>query len=193
MDRPLRTTPTRRPAGALLVGLLLVVSAPVARGQDSSRAQRQGWVVGPLLGVPGAGSEYDPTFFTFGVGFTRLSPSRPGLDAAIGTIPRAIPEGFIPIGVRVGASIPIAMSADAFITPSAGASGIGAAGSGGVGAIGGYYWGAAALVAHGNAGVRAGVTWHRPFGAEGSVWLVEIGVMRVPLPTGTPRVASVAE
>lgn len=193
MDRSLGTTPTRPIAGARLVLLLLVVSATVARAQDPARIERDGWVVGPLLGVPGAGSDYDPTFFTLGVGVTRLFPNRPGLDFAIGTVPRAIPEGIIPIGARIGASIPLAVSGEVFVIPSAGASGIGAAGGGGAAAIGGYYWGAAALVARGKVGFRAGITWHRPVDVDATVWLVEIGVMRVPLPGGARPRPSVAE
>jgi hypothetical protein len=143
--------------------------------------------------VPGAGSDYDPSFFTLGVGVTRLSPNRPGLDFAIGTVPRAIPEGIIPIGARIGASIPFALGPDVFVIPSAGASGIGAVGGGGVGAIGGYYWGAAGLVARGRTGFRAGITWHRPYEADDSVWLVEVGVMRVPLPERARQLLSVAQ
>ena len=193
MIRSLRTTPAQQSLGAVLVALLLVASAPVARGQDSTSSGRNGWVIGPLLGVPGAGSDYDPTFFTLGVGVTRLSPNRPGLDFAIGTVPRAIPEGIFPIGARVGASIPFALGPDAFVIPSAGASGIGAVGGGGVGAIGGYYWGAAGLVARGRVGFRAGITWHRPVDADASVWLVEVGVMRMPLVAGARQLLSVAQ
>src|SRR5687767_12521847 len=193
MNRSLRTTPAHQSLGALLVAVLLIASAPVARGQDSTSSGRNGWVIGPLLGVPGAGSDYDPSFFTLGVGVTRLSPNRPGLDFAIGTVPRAIPEGILPIGARIGASIPLALGPDAFVIPSAGASGIGAVGAGVVGAVGGYYWGAAGLVARGRTGSRAGITWHRPFEADASVWLVEVGVMRVPLPQRTRPLLSVAE
>ena len=193
MKRSLGTTPAHHSLGALLVAALLVSSAPVARSQDSTSSRRDGWVTGPLLGVPGAGSDYDPSFFTLGVGVTRLSPNRPGLDFAIGTVPRAIPEGIVPIGARVGASIPFALSPDAFVIPSAGASGIGAVGGGGVGAIGGYYWGAAGLIARGRVGFRAGITWHRPVEADDSVWLVEVGVMRVPLGVGTRPLLSVAQ
>lgn len=193
MNRSLRTTPAQQSLGALLVAVLLIASAPVARGQDSTSSGRNGWVIGPLLGVPGAGSDYDPSFFTLGVGVTRLSPNRPGLDFAIGTVPRAIPEGILPIGARIGASIPLALGPDAFVIPSAGASGIGAVGAGVVGAVGGYYWGAAGLVARGRTGFRAGITWHRPFEADASVWLVEVGVMRVPLPERTRQLLSVAE
>lgn len=193
MNRSLRTTPAQQSLGALLVAVLLIASAPVARGQDSTSSGRNGWVIGPLLGVPGAGSDYDPSFFTLGVGVTRLSPNRPGLDFAIGTVPRAVPEGILPIGARIGASIPLALGPDAFVIPSAGASGIGAVGAGVVGAVGGYYWGAAGLVARGRTGFRAGITWHRPFEADASVWLVEVGVMRVPLPERTRQLLSVAE
>lgn len=193
MNRSLRTTAAHHGLGALLVAVFLIAGAPVARGQDSTSSRRNGWVIGPLLGVPGAGSDYDPSFFTLGVGVTRLSPNRPGLDFAIGTVPRAIPEGILPIGARIGASMPFALGPDAFVIPSAGASGLGAAGAGGVGAIGGYYWGAAGLVARGRTGFRAGITWHRPYEADDSVWLVEVGVMRVPLPERARQLLSVAQ
>jgi len=178
--------------GALFVAFLAVVSVRTAQGQDSASTRRDGWLVGPLLGMPGAGSDYDLTFFTLGVGVTRLVPNRPGIDFAIGTVPRAIPEGILPIAVRVGPSISLALSRDAFVIPSVGVSGLGAVASGGATAIGGYYWGAAALVARNRVGFRAGVTWHRPVDADVSLWLVEIGVMRVPLPSPGRR-ASAAE
>ena len=193
MNRSLRTTPANRILGAMLAGVLLSANAPVARGQDSTSAKRNGWVIGPLLGVPGAGSDYDPSFFTLGVGVTRLSPNRPGLDFAAGTVPRMIPEGIFPVGARVGASIPLALSPDALVIPSAGASGLGAVGGGGLGGIGVYYWGAAGLVARGRTGFRVGITWQRPLGGADSVWLVEVGVMRVPLPERTRQLLSAAQ
>jgi hypothetical protein len=178
-----RRTPAGRRARTLFLAALLVGGdVGLAHAQDTTTARRDGWIVGPLLGLPGLGSEYDPTFFTLGVGVTRLAPNRPGLDLAIGTIPRLIPEGVIPIGLRIGPSIPLSLSPDVFIIPSAGLSGVGAAGTAGAGAIGGFYWGAAAVVAQGPIGFRVGFTSHRVPDTDVSVWLVEIGVMHVPMP-----------
>ena len=52
----------------------------------------------------------------------------------------------------------------------------------------GWYWGAAAVVAPGSVGLRAGVTLHMPFVgvAASPVWLTEIGFMHVPLPPHVP-------
>lgn len=194
MVRSLGATPARGSGRALLVALLLIiVGTRIAHTQESTTTRRDGWVVGPLVGVPGAGSDYDPSFVTLGVGVTRLSPNRPGLDFAIGTVPRALTEGVIALGARLGPSIPFALSRDGFVIPSLGVSGIGAAASGGAAAIGGYYWGAAALMARGGVGFRAGITWHRPADADLSVWLVEVGVMRVPRPGRTRQLSSLAE
>ena len=110
-----------------------------------------------------------------------------GLDFSIGTLPRAFEEGMLPLGARIGPSIPLALGRDAFFIPSAGLSAIGFAGSEGIGGLFGWYCGAAAVVAQGSVGLRAGVTLHMPVGAVGSpVWLAEIGFMHVPLPPHVP-------
>jgi len=178
-------TPARRSTLALFVAALLVVTdVGLAHGQHAN-ARRDGWIVGPLLGLPGIGSDYERALFTLGVGVTRLVPNRPGLDFAVGTMPRVIAEGLFPIGLRIGPSIPVALGPDAFLIPSAGLSGIVAAGSAGATGVGGVYGGLATVVARGRVGLRAGVTWHRPIDGDLSVWLVEIGVMRVPRPRRT--------
>jgi hypothetical protein len=100
-------------------------------------------------------------------------------------VPRVIPEGFVPIGVRIGPSIALALGPNAFIIPSVGVGGIGAVGSGGVAGTGSFYLGASGVVARGTVGLRAGVTWLSPPDAGESLWLVEIGVMHVPLPRST--------
>lgn len=187
MGRMRARTPTWRRAHALLVVATLALAHPHSvDAQDSTAAQRDGWIVGPLVGLPGAGSQYDPEFVTLGVGVTRLVPNRPGLDFSVGTLPRALPEGLFPIGVRAGPSIPLALGPDVFFIPSAGLSAVGVLGSDAAGGVVGYYWGAATVVARGSVGVRAGITWHAPLYAQASVWLVEIGVMRVPLPRRAP-------
>jgi hypothetical protein len=182
MSRTSIRTLARREAHRLLIGaLLLAADVGLARGQDTTSTRRDGWIVGPLVGLPGSGSDYELSLVTLGVGVTRLSPNRPGLDFAIGTVPRLIPEGLFPIGARIGASIPLSLTPDAFLMPSAGLSGVGAVGSGGAAGTGGYYGGIAAVVTRGNVGFRAGVTVHRTPDADLAVWLVEIGVMRVPV------------
>ena len=182
MSRSSVRTLVRREVHRLSIALLLVAAdIGLARGQDTTLARRDGWIVGPLVGLPGAGSDYELSLVTLGVGVTRLSPNRPGLDFAVGTIPRIIPEGVLPIGARIGASIPLSLTPDAFLIPSAGLSAVGAAGSGGAAGTGGYYGGIAAVVARGKVGLRAGVTVHGSPDADVAVWLVEIGVMRVPV------------
>jgi hypothetical protein len=125
----------------LVVAALTLVSRQPARAQDSaSHAQdltspapergRHGWIVGPLVGLPGAGSDAAYPLVTLGVGVTRLVPNAPGLDFAIGTVPYALAFG----------------------------------------------------LARGAVGLRVGVTWHQLPHSEPSVWLVEVGVMHVPVP-----------
>lgn len=180
-------TPARRRARTLvLTALLVIVDVELSHAQDTKAARRDGWIVGPLLGLPGVGSEYDLRFLTLGVGITRLVPNRPGLDLAIGTMPRIIiPERVLPLGVRIGPSIPLALGPDVFVIPSAGLSGIGGVGSGGAGGVAALYLGAAAVVVRGPVGFRAGLTVHGIRPSNFSIWLVEIGVMHVPLPRRT--------
>jgi len=191
-------TPARPWVRALLLAATLTL-APLrsARAQDtmapaedsttnaraSATGQRDGWIVGPLVGLPGAGSEVAYALVTLGVGVTRLVPDRMGLDFAIGTAPRLIAYGVVPIAVRIGPSIPLAMGRDAFFIPSAGVSAIGVASAEDVGGDIGWYAGAAMVAAHGPVGFRAGVTVHEPLFMFGSpVWLAEVGIMSMPLP-----------
>jgi hypothetical protein len=157
------------------------IAAP-ARAQDTASTVRCGWIVGALVGVPGAQGEVEPALFTLGVGATRLEPNRPGVDLAVGMLPRALEAGVIGIGARLGGGVPVALSRDAFVIPSAGLTAVGAVGAGGGGGMAGFYWGVATVLAAGSVGGRAGVTWHRPFGEGSSIYLIELGLMHVPLP-----------
>ena len=197
MSRTNERTPVRSAARSLLAAATLVVAAhrpaqaqnSTATAQDSpthtesATPQRGGWIVGPLVGLPGAGSEAAYSLVTLGVGVTRLVPDRVGLDFAIGTAPRVIAAGIVPIAVRLGPSIPLTMGHDVFFIPSAGVSAIGVASAdemeGGIG----WYGGAAIVAAHGPVGLRAGVTLHEPLFMLGPpAWLAEVGIMSVPLP-----------
>jgi hypothetical protein len=186
MSRTNRTIPLHLSARALfvVVTLTLAVQRP-ARAQDSTVATRDGWIVGPLVGLPGIGSEAAYPLVTLGVGVTRLVPNHMGLDFAIGTAPRVIADGLVPVAARIGPSIPLALGPNAYFIPSAGFSAMGLASVEGVGGVAGWYAGGAAVMAHGPVGFRAGVTLHSPLFAARPVWLAEIGIMRVPLPRVT--------
>lgn len=190
-------TPVRSCARAMLVVAAFTLAlSQSTRAQDStSRAQDSivtvreaatarphGWIVGPLVGLPGAGSEAAYPLLTLGVGVTRFVPNEPGIDFAIGTAPYALAFGVIPVAARLGPSIPIELGPDAFLIPSAGISAVAFAGDDVVPPVLGWYWGGAAVVARGSVGLRVGVTWHQVPHSEPSVWLVEVGVMHVPVP-----------
>jgi hypothetical protein len=184
MTRMKGWVPARSGARAILVvTTLMLATQRSARAQDSTTARRDGWMVGPLLGLAGAASGPGLAIVTLGAGVTRLVPNRPGLDFSIGTIPEAFLAGLVPIAFRVGPSIPLAMGPDAFFIPSAGFSAIALAGS--PSGVAAWYWGAAAVAARGPAGLRAGVTWHARPGTHELIWIAEIGFMRVPLPRRT--------
>jgi hypothetical protein len=150
--------------------------------QDQVSA-RDGWIVGPLIGVPGVGSETFAEAATLGVGATRLVPNRPGVDLALGVVPRFLSDGAVVLGARVGVGLPLALTDDVFLVPSAGLSAVGGFGNGGAGGTGGFYGGAATVLAVGSVGFRAGVTWHRYGSGNGNLWLAELGLMHVPLPS----------
>jgi len=200
MRRTKGRTPASSAARATLVAATLTVALRgPAHAQDSSAVahdsstivhassavQREGWIVGPLVGLPGAGSEAAYPLVTLGLGVTRLVPDEPGLDFSIGTAPYLLAFGVVPVAARLGASIPLSLGRDAFFIPSAGFSAVAVAGAGeDVGPpVVGWYWGGAAVLAHGSVGLRAGVTLHHSLaGNDSPVWLAEIGVMHVPLP-----------
>jgi hypothetical protein len=177
-------------ACAMLVVTTLTLASPrsvhaqdsTANAHDATTARRNGWIVGPLVGLPGVRSKAVYPLVTLGVGVTRLVPDHVGVDFAIGTAPRLIAEGLVPIAVRIGPSIPLVLGPDAFFIPSAGLSAIGTASGEDFGGDVGWFAGAAAVVARGPLGFRAGVTVHGPLFAATPLWLAEIGIMSVPLP-----------
>ncbi|HEV7993044.1 MAG TPA: hypothetical protein VGP25_14555 [Gemmatimonadaceae bacterium] len=177
-----KRTDGRARSGWLAGAIVLLFIAGPAQAQDTTLV-RDGWIVGPLIGVPGVGRESAAEFFTLGVGGTRLVPNRPGADLAIGIVPRILSEGVVAMGARAGLALPLALTGDLFLIPSAGLSAVGGVGSGGGGGTGGIYGGAAAVIAAGSVGFRAGVTLHRYGQPDGNLWLVEVGLMHVPLPS----------
>jgi hypothetical protein len=167
----------------VLLSAALVSSTVTDAGAQEPAGARDGWIVGPLIGVPGVGTEAFTEAITLGVGATRLVPNRPGVDLALGVVPRFIGDGAIVLGARVGLGLPLALSNDLFVVPSAGLSALGGFGGGGGGGTAGFYGGVATVLAVGSMGFRAGVTWHRFGSGDGNLWLAELGMMHVPLPS----------
>src|SRR5690348_11904990 len=98
----------RRIAAQLLTILWLAVRADAQATPPADTVKRvaSGWMNGFLLGVPGSGSGAIPELFTVGASFTRVHPNHLGGDVSIGTMPYVAAFGVVPIGVRVGLSLP---------------------------------------------------------------------------------------
>lgn len=159
--------------------ILLSVSSTLG-AQDSSRVRDGQWLNGFSVGVPGYGHEAVPALFTAGANFTHLRPSRLSGDFSFGTMPHALMEGVMVLGVRAGLAVPLALYPGVFILPSAGVSLVGVAGGGGGGAVAGVNSGLAAVFLGNNApGLRVGMTWHKFEETGGALWLLEIGIVRV--------------
>ncbi len=167
--------------GALPAALVAQAPPSPAPSADSTGAAPGGWLFGASVGVPGYEGEAVPELFTVGVHWTQLRPGRPGVDLAIGTMPRALAEGLVAVGARAGVALPLALARGAVLLPSAGVSLLGGVGAGGGGGTTGLNAGVAAVLGPaGGAGLRTGVTWHRFGEAGGGLWLVEVGVVRRP-------------
>jgi hypothetical protein len=165
-------------AGGASPGRALAQAAPPVAA-DSTGPARVGWLVGASIGLPGAGGEAAPSLFTVGAHVTQLRPGRPGVDLAVGTVPRALAEGVVALGARAGVGLPLALSRGVLVLPSAGASLLGGVGAGGVGGTAGLHAGVAAVVLPASTvGLRAGVTWHRFEETGGGLWLLEVGFVR---------------
>lgn len=144
--------------------------------QTPTEAHPSAWLIGASVGVPGYGSDLEPELFTVGAHATRVEPGRLGGDFAVGTMPRFLVEGVLPLGARAGLVLPLELSENLLLVPSGGASMIAALGGGGGLAELGLNVGAAALVlSEGSTGLRAGITWHRFRDLDGAVWLLELG------------------
>jgi len=165
---------------AVSVALLLLVVASQAGAQsDTARREREGWIIGASVGVPGYGRESAPELFTVGVQWTQLRRGRLGADFSLGTMPRLIGEGVVPVALRGGLALPLAVTPDFLVLPSAGASLFGGVGAEGIGGLVGVNGGVATVIWTGPVGFRTGVTWHGFQNFRGSIWLVEVGVVGV--------------
>ncbi len=172
-ERLLKTNLVRAAAAAVI----LLGPLPVTAQEESAGPSSQVYV-GGSVGLWGSGRESLPLeLFTIGFRASKARTGALGTDFAVGTIPRLIPEGGLPLGSRLGLTLPIG-SSDVLWWPSAG---VGAA----VAFGGGDAWGrATGYVGMGltafrpdePSGLRIDFTLHRLNGA--AYWLVEFGVVR---------------
>ncbi|HEX7049048.1 MAG TPA: hypothetical protein VF188_02460 [Longimicrobiales bacterium] len=165
------------------VGAALLLAAVPSGGlfaQPPVNEEPSNWLVGASLGVPGVDpSQLESELFTVGVHATRVVPGRLGGDFAVGTMPRILFDGVLPLGARAGLALPLALSENVLLVPSGGASLVAALGSDGGSADAGLNVGGAAMVlGEGYGGLRAGFTWHWFRDRGGPVWLLEFGFVR---------------
>lgn len=173
-------TDPRRVSKSVCAALLLAwVSASSLAAQDTTDVAPSAWVVGGSIGVPVFATRPELELFTIGGHGTRVQPGRIGADVFVGTMPRIVVAGGLPIGARAGVVLPLPVSDDVLLLPSGGVSLIGVVSRGGGGTLSGVNLGVAALrMRPGRTGFRAGVTWNRFRGVNGGVWLVEVGLVR---------------
>jgi hypothetical protein len=176
-----RAVRASRSAIAVFAPLLLLGGARVVRAQSSATTVRDGWVAGALVGRIAIDDISDARATSIGVEATRFTPRRPGLDVAVVTIPTLYRDGQIPLHARIGVAIPLGMGHGPSLVPTAGVDAAGALGESAGGWVG-YHLGARVLAAARRIGVQAGVVWVRAANAPNALWLVELGLMRVPAP-----------
>lgn len=158
------------------IGVVTGQTSPPSQSSDTANP----WLVGGSIGVPASDGGTLPDLFTVAVHGTQLRPRGLGFDFAVGTMPRALAEGVAVGFARSGVALPFHLSRGVLMLPSAGVSLVGAASGDGGGINTGLNAGLAAVIfGTGSVGLRTGVTWHRFAGAETSVSLWELGLVRV--------------
>lgn len=165
----------------LLSGALLSVAAAFAPAESQAPPDppEEQWLVGGSVGFPGYQRDIEPSLFTLAFHASYVPENSIGMEAFVGTMPRALFEGIGVLGARANLVAALGSSAEFLLLPTAGVSFIGGAGGGGGGATFGLNGGIGFLALNeSSAGIRVGVTWHR-FGQDGfGVWLLEFGFVR---------------
>jgi hypothetical protein len=162
-----------RLAGGVL--LLLGLSAPIARAQDSPTPAPR-WAAGLSVGLPGTGTTPLPAqLATLGVNVTQVTPAHAGIDISVGTIPYAVALGGLVFATRVDAALPMRLRPSLLLLPSAGISLVGSTGGG----AGGLNAGLATILSSGHVGLRTGATVHVFANATRPIWLIEVGVVHL--------------
>ncbi len=185
MQTPWLAVRAGRLNGVVFIALLGMSSARVARAQTIDTVTRDGWVVGGLVGRIRVADVPDGHGTAIGLGATRFTPQRPGVDLAVVTIPQLFRSGQIPLHGQLGVAVPFQMGSRLFLVPTVGVDAAGLPGETSGGWVG-YHWAARALFATRQLGLEAAVVWVRAVNAPNTMWLVELGLMHVPLP-GPPR------
>lgn len=135
------------------------------------------WVLGAAAGVLGTGRSTLSELFTVALHATHFAPGRLGLDLAVGTAPRPLAQGTLGLGMRLGGSVPVTLQPDMYLLPAVGLSTLLATGEGQV-AVGPHVGVALLQLAPERCGWRAGLSWHRLHSIAGTVWLLELGLVR---------------
>ena len=165
---------------ALVVCSCLRAGAQSPTTSDVGARKLAGWLVGASLGVPGYRQRYSPEMFTLGVNATAVRPGRLGADWSIGTMPTLLQNG-LSLGLRAGVALPIAAAPHLLVIPSAGFTVVAAFADNAAAGLPGYNAGLATVAHAGSVGLRTGVTMHSLAGARGSFWLLEVGLVHVPI------------
>ena len=164
---------------AIALGFLLVVCGPApvrAQTPDSVRQTGSDWAVGASVGFLNSVQSS-----TLGLNLTQLRPGRLGGDFSIGTMPRVLVEGVVPLGARAGLALPVILDSRVLLVPSAGVSALGVASSSGGGGTVGLNAGMAVMVfGTGSLGLRTGVTFHEFGDIRSRICLLEFGVVSKP-------------
>jgi hypothetical protein len=166
----------RRPCLYVSFLFACALGSPV-RAQDTAIVKPEPWIFAFTFGLPGYGSDMVPEALTLGIQVTQLRPNRLSADVALGTMPRALAEGFVVMGLRGGVAVPLRLSDEAYLLPSAGISALGVANETGGGVLGVNTGLSVVLGRDGRDGVRVGMTWHKFQEVRGAVWLLEFGII----------------
>ena len=168
------------------LALVLVICCPMWAGaQDStaspdSTAPREGWIIGPLVGMSRVARERGAEALTVGLSFASLDSGRVGVDILIGTLPTAIEDGIVAFGFRFDAAYPVPVSQNLLLLPAAGFSLVGGLSGEAMEGAMGLNAGLAAVI-HGASpfGLRLGVTEHRFVSDREPIYLIEVGVVHM--------------
>lgn len=168
-----------RSSAFVLLGLMLALPPQAqAQGPPASGEEPGPWVLGVSVGLPRADGESYGELLTLGLHASHVRPGRVGADFFVGTLPRVIFEGVLPVAGRAGAVLPLPLGSDLLLLPGAGVGALGGVSSDGAGFGIGLHTGASLIVGvQGRPLLRGGATWHYFAGLGEPLILLEFGVL----------------